>query len=199
MYPLPLLQQSRWETEVGLKRVIRAWYGESRKSAAEKEQLAELERLAAAKLERLRAKRREERHQRKIKNQAARHQDDGVDGAAAADGAGDGAVAPMSLDGAAAADGAADGAVAPVSLEKERRRQEAVEHLLLDWTDKARLERDKARLQAEKAGLERDKEKLRFDQAKFWGMLMEECGQEPTATKPRAPLLLMPGEACLIL
>ena len=77
------------------------------------------------KLERLRANRREESDHRKIKNQAARHQDDGVDGAVAADGAGDGAVAPMSLDGAAAADGAADGAVARVSLEKERRRQEA--------------------------------------------------------------------------
>ena len=75
------------------------------------------------KLERLRAKRRQERHQRKNKNQAAKHQDDGVDGAAAADGAGDGAVAPMSLDGVAAADGAADGAVALWSLAKERRRQ----------------------------------------------------------------------------
>ena len=31
MYPLPLLQQSRWETEVGLKRMTRAWYGEVRK------------------------------------------------------------------------------------------------------------------------------------------------------------------------
>ena len=150
------------------------------------------------KLERLRAKMREERHQRKNKNQAAKHQDDGVDGAAAADGAGDGAVAPMSLDGAAAADGAADGAVAPVSLE-EGRRQEAVLHLLLDWTDKARLEQDKARLQAEKARLERDQEKLRFDQAKCWGMLMEERGQELTATKPSAPLLLMFGETALFL
>ena len=150
------------------------------------------------KLERLRAKRRQERHQRKNKNQAAKHQDDGVDGAAAADGAGDGAVAPMSLDGAAAADGAADGTVAPVSLE-EGRRQEAVLHLLLDWTDKARLEQDKARLQAEKARLERDQEKLRFDQAKCWGMLMEERGQELTATKPSAPLLLMFGETALFL
>ena len=76
-----------------------------------------------AKLERLRARRREDIHQREIKNQAARHQYDGVDDVVAADGAGDGAVAPMSLDGAAAADGAADGAVAPVSLGKERRRQ----------------------------------------------------------------------------
>ena len=88
-----------------------------------------------AKFEIFRAKVREERHQRKNKNQAAKHQDDGVDGAAADDGAGDGAVAPMSLDGAAAADGAADGAGAPVSLE-EGRRQEAGVQLLLDWTDK---------------------------------------------------------------
>ena len=122
MYPPPLLQQSRWETEVGLKRMIRAWYGEVRKSAAVKKHLAELERQTAAKLERLRAKRREERHQRKKKNQATIHQDDGVDGAVVAGGAGDGAVAPMSLDGAVAADGA-DGALVPVSLEKERRRQ----------------------------------------------------------------------------
>ena len=134
-----------------------------------------------------------------MKNQAARNQDDGVDGAVAADGAGDGAVAPMSLDGAAAADGAAAGAVARVSLEDERRRQEAVKHLLLDWTDKARLEQDKAQLQAEKARLERDQEKLRFDQAKCWGMLMEERGQELTATKPSAPLLLMLGETALFL
>ena len=56
-----------------------------------------------------------------------------------------------------------------------------MEHLLLDWTDKARLERDKAQTQAEKARLDRDKAKLRLDQAKFWGMLMEECGQELTA------------------
>ena len=82
---------------------------------------------------------------------------------------------------------------------KERQRQEAVKNLLQDWTDKAGRERDKAPLQAEKARLERDKEKLRFDRAKFWGMLMEECGQEPTAEKPMAPLLLMLGEACLIL
>ena len=72
-------------------------------------------------------------------------------------------------------------------------------HLLLDWTDKARLERDKARLQAEKARLERDQEKLRFDRAKCWGMLMEERGQELTATKPSAPLLLMLGEMALFL
>ena len=74
-----------------------------------------------------------------------------------------------------------------------------MEHLLLDWTDKARLEQDKARLQAEKARLDRDKEKLRFDQAKCWGMLMEERGQELTATKPSAPLLLMLGETALFL
>ena len=92
----------------------------------------------------------------------------------------------MSLDGAAAADGVADGAVAPVSLEKERQRQESVKNLLQDWTDKAGRERDKALLQAEKARLERDKEKLRFDRAKFWGMLMEACGQKPTAEKPMA-------------
>ena len=87
-----------------MKRVIRAWYGVVR------EQIA--------KVERLRAKRREQNRNKKIKNHAARNQVDGVDGAVAADGAGDGAVAPMSLDGAAVADGAADGAVAPVSLEK---------------------------------------------------------------------------------
>ena len=72
-----------------------------------------------------------------------------------------------------------------------------MKHLLLDWTDKARLEQDKAQLQAEKAGLERDQEKLRFNHAKCWGMLMEERGQELTATKPSAPLLLMFGETAL--
>ena len=80
-----------------------------------------------------------------------------------------------------------------------------MEHLLLDWTDKARLERDKAQMQAEKARLDRDKEKLQFYQAKFWGMLMEECGQELTAhggynaTTPSVPLLLMLGEMALFL
>ena len=74
-----------------------------------------------------------------------------------------------------------------------------MKHLLLDWTDKTRLEQDKAQLQAEKARLERDQEKLRFDQAKCWGMLMEERGQELTAAKPSAPLLLMFGETALSL
>ena len=70
---------------------------------------------------------------------------------------------------------------------------------LLDWIDKARLEQDKAQLQAEKARLERGQGKLRFDQAKCWGMLMEERGQELTATNPSAPLLLMFGETALSL
>ena len=80
-----------------------------------------------------------------------------------------------------------------------------MKHLLLDWTDKARLERDKAQMQAEKARLDRDKEKLRFDQAKFWGVPMEERGRELTApggynaTKPSAPLLMMLGEMALFL
>ena len=80
-----------------------------------------------------------------------------------------------------------------------------MKHLLLGWTEKARLERDKAQMQAENARLDRDKEKLRFDPAKFWGMLMGECGQELTAhggynaTKPSAPLLMMLAEMAFFL
>ena len=75
-----------------------------------------------------------------------------------------------------------------------------MKYMLQDWREKGLgLRREKALLQKAKAQLERDKAQSQFDQAEFWGMLMEECGPKPTATKPMAPLLLMLGEACLIL
>ena len=82
--------------------------------------------------------------------------------------------------------------MAPISQEKEKLRREVANNLLQDWIDKAGLEREKALLQ-------REATKVRFDRAIFWGMLMEECGQEPTATKSMAPLLLVIGEVCLFL
>ena len=177
------LQRADCETDDQLMQ-MRAWYAEAK---LKREALAaRLERDAAAKraeatVQKRRTKKRVGRCQKRHNQQASRQQDADADGVAAAEDIADDV-----------GDGAADGAMAPISQKKEKLRREAANNLLQDWIDKAGLERDKVLLQREEA-------KLRFDRAIFWGMLMEECGQERTAPKSMAPLLLVLGEACLFL
>ena len=132
MYPLPVLKRSRWETEVGLKRVIRALYGEARESAAKKAKQRENNRQRRhekKQREKEESKERQERFKAELNQcQVASNQNDPAP------------EAQDVTDGAAAADGVADGAVAPVSLSKEQK------DLLQDWVDKSGLERDKAQL-----------------------------------------------------
>ena len=127
MYPLPLLQRSRWETEVGLKRVIRALYGEVRESAARKVKQREKRsqrRHDKKQREKEESKEGQERFKAEFNQcQAASNQND---------------PAPRAQD-------VTDG----VDEEKERQRREAVKAQLQD--EKARLERETIQLQDEKA------------------------------------------------
>jgi len=149
MYPLPLLQRSRWETEVGLKQVIRAWYGEVRESAARKVKQREK-----------RSQRRHDKKQREKEESKEGHERFKAEFNQCQAASNQNDPAPRAQD-------VTDG----VDEEKERQRREAVKAQLQD--EKARLEREKTQLQDEKARIERDKAKVQDQKAKFWGKLME--------------------------
>ena len=185
--------------------MMRIWREEAQMSVTAKLRLAECEELAAAKLARLRAKRSAERRGRKQTSRTTRQQASNMAAAASAGRASQAAWASTSSAGAAASDGAMSATVALVSREKERRRRETADCLLLDWADRARLEQEKFLLQAERDELKGDRQTLQATQAKFWETLLEECGHEPVhhekghAMMPSAPLLKMLGEMAALL